>query len=149
MSCDTGDFRYPMQARIYYPTLEESAYGATEKIWHFDRMIPCSLITAGSDIKEEINPDVLIDQNTLLVGRVREDLRTSSLEQDFDITNIIVTGIVDRSCKNIYKETSGPREGLSTLFEVATTQPFIDPFGKVEFYRLVLRRLENQGVQID
>jgi len=148
MSCDTGDFRYPMQARIYYPIIDKSAYGNIDKQWNFDRVLPCSLTTAGSAFKQEIDADVLIRQDSLLVGRFRNDLRISSIGELFDMTNIIITDIVDNNCQLLYTETSGPREGMGTLFEVATQQPFIDPFGKTEFYKVVLRRLENQGEDI-
>lgn len=148
MSCDTGDFRYPMQAKIYYPMINKSAYGNIDKQWNFDRVFPCSLTTAGSAFKQEIDADVLIRQDSLLVGRFRDDLRISSVGEFFDMTNILITDIVDNNCQLIYKETSGPREGMGTLFEVSTQQPFINPFGKIEFYKVVLKRLENQGEDI-
>lgn len=148
MSCDTGDFRYPMQAKIYYPIIEQSAYGNIEKDWNFDRLLPCSLTVAGSAFKEEIDPDVLIRQDSLLIGRFRGDLRVSSVGESFDITNILITDVVDGNCNLIYRETSGPRKDKGTLFEVSTQQPFFNPFGQIEFYKVVLKRLENQGAGI-
>jgi hypothetical protein len=45
-------------------------------------------------------------------------------------------------------ETSGPRAGKSTIFEIATNEPFVNPFGNVEYYKLILRRSENQGAEV-
>ena len=45
-------------------------------------------------------------------------------------------------------ETSGPRSGKSTIFEVATQEPYVGPFGGIEYYNLVIRRSENQAVDV-
>lgn len=148
MSCNTKDFRYPLQAQIYYPIINQSAYGNVEKQWSFDKTLPCSLSVAGSSFKEEIDPKVLLTQSSLLIGRFRTDIRINSFGESFDTTNILVTNIVDKNCNLVYKETSGPRNNQGTLYEVATHQPFLDPFGNIEFYRVILRRSENQGVDV-
>ena len=35
--------------------------------------------------------------------------------------------------------------GKSTIFEVATNDPFVGPMGNVEYYKLVIRRSQNQA----
>jgi hypothetical protein len=72
----------------------------------------------------------------------------SSLESKNSITNVIVTNIRDKNCNDIYTETSGPRSGKSTIFEIATQDPFVGPFGSVEYYKLIIRRSENQAVDV-
>ena len=84
----------------------------------------------------------------LLLGRVRTDPRISSLEEKQSINNVIITNIRDKNCNEIYIETSGPRAGKSTIFEIATSNPFVGPFGNVEYYQLVIRRSENQAVDV-
>jgi hypothetical protein len=59
-----------------------------------------------------------------------------------------VTNIRDKNGNVIHLETSGSRAGQPTLFEVATFDPFVGPFGNVELYRIILRRSENQGVDL-
>jgi hypothetical protein len=86
-----------------------------------------------------------VTQDVLLVGRVRGDLRFSSREDGNSIINVIITNIRDSNCNPIYLETAGPRAGRSTIFEVATQEPFVGPFGSVEYYKVVLRRSENQA----
>jgi hypothetical protein len=72
----------------------------------------------------------------------------SSLEAKNSITNVIVTNIRDQNGSEIYLETSGPRSGKSTIFEIATQDPFVGPFGSTEYYKLIIRRSENQAVDV-
>lgn len=148
MSCDTGDFRYPLQAHLYYPMIEQSAYGDVRKDWIFDRNVHCNLEPAGSSIKEELDPNVLVLRDQMLIGRFKEDIRTSLFEENFETTNILITNVVDKNCELVYKETGGPRSEKGTLYEVATIQPFMNPFGRVEYYKVILKRSENQGETI-
>ena len=59
-----------------------------------------------------------------------------------------MSNIRDSSGNAIHLETSGPRAGKSTIFEIATQEPFVGPFGGIEYYKLVLRRSENQAADI-
>ena len=100
------------------------------------------------NFKEEVTPNINITQEKLLLGRCKTDIRLSSKEAKNSITNVIITNIRDKNCNEIYLETSGPRSGKSTIFEIATQDPFAGPFGNVEYYNLVIRRSENQAVDI-
>lgn len=148
MDCNNTDFLYPMCAEVYTPIVEQSAYGNVAKQWMLDRKIVCNFTPAGNAFKEEVNPNIDLTKDTILVGRAKNDLRISSLEKLNSITNIVVTNIKDKNGNIIYLETAGPRAGQSTIFEIATVQPFVDPFGTVEHYKIVLRRSENQGVTV-
>lgn len=149
MACgDKTDFMFPMEADVYHPIVEQGALGNVKKTWVLDRTIGCSLTPAGSAFKEEVKPNVNITQEGLLLGRVREDIRISARESNNAITNVIITNIRDKNCNPIYVETSGPRAGKSTIFEVATNEPFLGPFGSVEYYKLVIRRSENQAADV-
>ena len=148
MDCNNTDFLYPMCAEVYTPIVEQSAYGNVAKQWMLDRKIVCNFTPAGNAFKEEVNPNIDLTKDTILVGRAKNDLRISSLEKLNSITNIVVTNIKDKNGNIVYLETAGPRAGQSTIFEIATVQPFVDPFGTVEHYKIVLRRSENQGVTV-
>jgi hypothetical protein len=145
IDCSTTNFKFPMLADIYYPIVEQSAYGNIKKSWILDKTIAGSFTPAGSEIKEELVVNVDLTQDSLLICRIRSDVRISSLEDKNNITNILITNIRDDKGNQIYRETSGPRAGKPTLYEVATQQPFVNPFGRIEHYRLVLRRSENQA----
>lgn len=146
--CETTDFAFPICADIFYPIIEQGSLGNVKKQWIHDRTIACSLAPAGSAFKEEVTPNVNITQESILLGRLRTDIRISSKNANNAITNIIVSNIKDRNLNPIYVETSGPRSGRSTIFEVATIEPFTGPFGTVEYFKVVLRRSENQAADI-
>lgn len=149
MACgDKTDFVFPMEADIFYPIVEQTAYGNVKKQWILDRSIACSLTTAGAALKEDITPNVNISKELLLLGRIKGDIRFSARSEKNAVTNIILTNVRDRFCNQIYVETSGPRAGKPTIFEVATNEPFLNPFGVIEYYKVVLRRSENQGIDV-
>jgi hypothetical protein len=148
MICETTDFVFPMQADIYYPIVEQGTYGNLKKQWILDKTIAGNFNSVGSAGKEDIVPNVNITQKTILIGRVKSDIRVSSLNSSNSITNIVLTNIRDANCNYIYIETSGPRASKSTIFEIATQDPFVGPFGSIEYYNLVIRRSENQAVDL-
>lgn len=148
MDCNTNDYMYPMAADIYYPIVEQGALGNVKKSWILDRSVAVNVNPAGSAFKEEVVPNVNITKDTLLIGRIKQDIRVSSRKENNAITNVIVTNIRDRTCNEIYLETSGTRAGKSTIFEIATQEPFVGPFGDIEYYKIVLRRSENQAADI-
>lgn len=149
MACgENTDFMFPMEAEIFYPLVEQSAYGSVRKQWVFDRAVSCSFSSAGSSFKEEVKPNVNITQDVLLIGRIKKDVRVSSQNSQNSITNVIITNIKDSNCNPIYVETSGPRAGKSTIFEVASQEPYSGPFGGIEYYNIVLRRSENQAADL-
>lgn len=146
--CETPDFIYPMQADIYYPSVEQGAYGNVKKHWMLDRTIVGNFAAVGSATKEEIKPNVNITQTGILSGRCKTDPRFSSLDESASITNIVITNIRDKFGNYLYKETSGIRVGKSTIFEIATVEPFMSPFGGVDYYNIILRRSENQASDV-
>jgi len=148
MICEETDFAFPMLADIYHPIVEQGVYGEVKKTWILDRTIACSFTSAGTAFKEEVAPNINLTQDKILLGRCKSDIRISSMEARNAITNVIITNIKDKNCNEIYKETSGPRAGKSTIFEIATHDPFAGPFGNVEYYKLIIRRSENQAVDV-
>lgn len=149
MACgDKTDFAFPMEADIFYPIVEQGSLGNVKKTWILDKSVAISVNPAGAAFKEEVVPNVNITKDMLLIGRIKTDIRVSSRESNNAITNVIVTNIKDKNCNPIYVETSGIRNGKSTIFEIATQEPFVGPFGNVEYYKIILRRSENQGADI-
>jgi len=146
--CETPDFMFPMMADVYYPITETTAYGNVAKSWVLDKTIVCSFNEAGVSYKEDIKPDPDIKTDFILLGRVKKDIRISSVDAKNAATNVIITNIRDKFGNPIYLETSGPRNGKSTLFEIGSQAPFVNPFGVVEYYKVVLRRSENQGADV-
>jgi hypothetical protein len=146
--CENTSIIFPMLADIYYPIVDQGPYGNVKKNWIHDRTIACNFSSAGSAFKEDIKPNANITQDTIMLGRAKTDIRFSINNDQNSITNVIVTNIKDKTLNEIYLETAGPRAGKSTLFEVATVEPYTGPFGSVEYYRIVLRRSENQAADL-
>lgn len=142
--CETPDFMFPLQASVYHPIVEQGDFGAIKKQWILDRTFACTFSSGGSAFKEEVKPNVNITQNSILIGRTKSDIRISSRDNKNSLTNILITDIRDQEGNLVYMETSGPRSGRGTLFEIATYEPFVGPFGTVESYKVVIRRSENQ-----
>lgn len=144
MGCNDIDFLYPMYADVYYPKVTQGNYGNIKKEWVLDRTIICNATPVGGAGKEEIDPTPFIEYNGKLIGRSKIDLRIDSVGIQQAMTNIIVTNIQNCDGTLIYKETAGPRKGFGTLYEIATFEPFINPFGQIEYYKMVLRRTDDQ-----
>jgi hypothetical protein len=148
MICETTDFTYPLLADIYYPIVETGAYGNTKKQWILDKTVASFFNTAGSKFKEDINTEPNLNIRTAIIVIIRNDPTMSSEGTLYSVTNIIFTNIRNNSGDIIYNESTGPRSGSPTLFEVATLSPIVGPFGKVDYYKIVLRRSENQAVDL-
>jgi len=145
-TCEVIDFMYPMKADLYYATMKQSEYGQPKKTWIFDRSIVCNATPLGGASKEEIKPEVFLQNNGQLIARTKTDPRTSSQESNSAITNILVTNIRNAGDVVIYRETAGPRSGRATIYEFATVEPFVGPFGDIQYYKILWRRAENQSV---
>jgi hypothetical protein len=113
-----------------------------------DRTVAGSFTPLGANSKQRIVPNDAVVQEFMLSGRVRCDVRITSEDGQKAFTNIVLTNIRDAHGNEIYTETAGARSGKSTIFEIASQEPFVGPFGNIEYYRLVLKRSENQGDSI-
>lgn len=148
VACEPTDFLYPLLADVFYPMVEQGAYGNVKKQWVLDRTIAVALNPAGRKYLQQVqtNPSITLDNS--LVGRTRSDILTSSRESLSAVTNVIIANIRDTSGKVIYNESSGIRAGKSTIFEISTFTPIVGPFGSTEYYKLVVSRSDNQAADI-
>jgi len=148
MSCESTDFMFPLLADIYYPIVEQGGYGNLKKSWVLDRTVAVALNPAGMKAKQEIDPSVNVVIDNSLFGRTKTNILQSTSGVGVSATNVIITNIRDANGTVIWDESSGPRAGRPTLYEIATFTAIAGPFGGVEFYRLVVRRSENQAVDL-
>lgn len=144
--CPETDFMFPMTADIYYPIISQNEYGQPQKTWVYDQTIICNISGVGGSKEEEVRPEIFLQYQNVLIGRCKTDIRFSSNNDDNALTNILVSNIRTRFGEILYKETAGPRSGKGTIYEVATFEPFANPFGTIEYYKIVLRRSESQAV---
>ena len=146
-SCEDTDFMYPMKADIYYPIVEQGAYGNVQKTWVFNKTVVCNFSKDGT-VDEEVKPNVNITLKKVLMGRTKRDIRFSQEENTEAITNVVITNIRTRTDVPLYIETSGIRAGKSTIYEIESQSPIIGPFGDPDYYALAIRRSENQSSDI-
>jgi hypothetical protein len=146
--CDTTDFMFPLLADIYYPIVSQSAYGDVSKKWVLDRSVAIQVGKQRTKGRSQIPTGVELLQDSILIGRARVDLRYGSQGDSHPMTDVLITNIRTAMGDPVYNETSGPRNGRTTLFELKTTEPTVGPFGEVEFFSLVIKRSENQGVDV-
>jgi hypothetical protein len=146
-SCEDTDFMYPMKADVYYPIVEQGAYGNVQKTWVFNKTIICNFSKDGT-VDEEVKPNVNITLKKVLMGRTKRDIRFSQENNADAITNVVITNIRTRTDVPLYIETSGVRAGKSTIYEIESQSPIIGPFGDPEYYALAIRRSENQASDI-
>lgn len=148
MIVETTDLFYPLLADVYYPIIEQGPYGNIKKSWVLDKTIACAFNPAGRKFKQDIQPDPNITIDNTLVGRSRTDITATHRDNLNSVTNILITNIRDRNGQLVYNESAGPRAGLGTIFELSTFNPIVGAFGKTEYYKLVIARSDNQGVDI-
>ena len=146
-SCEDTDFMYPMKADVYYPIVEQGAYGNVQKTWVFNKTIICNFSKDGT-VDEEVKPNVNITLKKVLMGRTKKDIRFSQENNSDAITNVVITNIRTKTDVPLYIETSGVRAGKSTIYEIESQSPIIGPFGDPDYYALAIRRSENQASDI-
>ena len=144
--CETTDFIYPMKADIYYPIITQGEYGQPKKDWVFDRTIICNATSVGGAGEEVVKPESFLQYRDKLIARTKNDPRISTNTSSNAVTNILITNIRTADDLVVYKETAGVRAGRATIYEVATVEPYIGPFGSIEFFKMLWRRAENQTV---
>jgi hypothetical protein len=135
-----------MRADIYYPIINQNDYGQPKKAWVFDRTIVCNASPVGGAGSEEMKPDIFLQYKDKLIVRSVSDIRVSSNQVNNAESNILITNIRSSDDLIIYKETAGPRSGKGTIYEVGTLEPFVGPFGDIEYYKMLWRRTENQDI---
>lgn len=145
MICEPNDFVHPMCADVYYSISTQGSFGEIKKEWLLDRTIACNATPSTRKNIEELDPKMISQLNNKLNARSLSDLRISSLDKSYAITDILITNVRDQHENLIYKETSGLRSGKGTIYEIATIQPFVGPFGNIESYQMVWRRTESQA----
>ena len=137
---------YPMKADIYYPVITQTDYGQATKKWVLDRIIILNATPVGGAGQEDIKPEIFLQYENKLVARIKEDPRMSTSDGSNAITNILIANIRNAQDALIYKETAGVRAGRGTIYELGTVEPMTGPFGSIDYYKMLLRRAENQTV---
>jgi hypothetical protein len=147
MACNDIDFIYPLYADVYYPVVTQQALGSIKKAWMIDRTFVCNATPVGGASKEDIAPETFIQYEGKLISRAKTDLRIATNGASYAVPNILITNIQTCAGEVLYKETAGPRNNQPTIYELETIEPFLNPFGKIEYYKMLWRKIENQVME--
>ena len=141
MLCISTHPLFNMNLDIYYAQKEQDKYGREQKTWSFDQTLIGYAETIGAEDKSK----TFFEYKGKLLARTKVDPRISINAQQYAMTDVIITDIRDRkTSQEFFVETFGERSGKSTLYEISAIEPYIDPFNKIEYYRLFLNRLDAQ-----
>lgn len=146
-NCETTDLYFPLLADVYYPIITQGGYGEVKKDWVFDKTIAISATPYSRKGMGEITPQIFLQYKDTLVARTKKDVRVTSRNKNEALTNILLTNIRNAGNEIIYQETAGPRNGNGTIYEIASYDAHLAPYGEVDYYSLTIRRSENQAVE--
>lgn len=140
---------FQMDCDVYYATESQDKYGKIEKKWQFDMVEQCSFYTLGDESNNEnftFDDKKFYRLETMLFGRVRTDIRQASDGKYYPLSHILITNIRGANCNDqvFFYETNGGYEGKPTIFEIKMVQPFIGPFGSIEYFKIQLERSDTQ-----
>ena len=141
MFCNTF---YPLKADIYYAVESQNDFGEMDRAWEFNRVIRVDMNMSTNYKDQQVQPDQFFWVQDMLNGMTPTDIRMSDTGTLYSLTNTIVTNIRNNKEEVVYSESAGDRAGLPTLYEVSGLLPHNDPWGNMDYYKLVLKRSELQ-----
>jgi hypothetical protein len=141
VKCLSAHPLFNMDLDIYYAKKNQNKYGEQEKHWRFDQ----TLRGFAETIQSEDKSKMFFEYKGQLLARTKGDPRISIEGFQYPITDILITDIKDvKTSEEFYIETYGQRKGKSTLYEISAIEPHVDPFNKIEYWRLMLNKLDAQ-----
>lgn len=138
------NINYPLKADVYYAEESQNDFGEIDKAWEFNRTIKVDMNTSTNYKDQQVQPDQFFWVQDMLNGMTDEDVRVAENHLPHSLTNILITNIRNSSGTVIYYESAGERVGLPTLYEISGLLPHNDPWGNIDYYKLVLKRSELQ-----
>lgn len=139
-----------MDMDIYYSTENQDKFGKDVSTWTLDRTIIGYAEIPGPVEKDGLKADQFFEYQGRLIGRAKEDPRTSLEGLNYSINNIIITNICGHSSgQEFYTESYGDRSGLSTIFEIMAVEPYVNPWNEIEYYKIMFNRSDKQLIFSD
>jgi hypothetical protein len=139
-----------MKMDIYYSTEQQDRFGKEVKEWTLDRTVNGYAEILGAVDKDGLKNNVFFEYEGKLIGRTKEDPRTSMQGINYPITSILITNIVDANTGiQFYTESYGDRSGESTIFEIMAVEPYVNPWNEIEYYKILFNRSDRQVMPND
>lgn len=145
MEC--SNFLFSMSMDLYYATEEQNKYGMEEKTWRWDQTLKGYAEILDSVDKNAIKTQMFNQYGDKLIGRTLADPRISLNGIYYPITSILITNIRNaKTCEEYYIEAAGEREGKSTIYEVFAIEPYVNPWNKIEYWKILFNRSDTQAL---
>ena len=144
------DMKFSMNMDIYYSTESQDKFGKEVKEWHLDRTSSGYAEILGAVDKDGLKVSQFFEYEGKLIGRTRNDPRTSTEGLNYPITSIIITDIRDaKTGLHLYTESAGDRSGESTIFELMAVESYVNPWNEIEYFKILFNRSEMQVLSHD
>ena len=127
----------------------QNEFGEAEKIWQRDRTeLESYFNVMGTVNLQDLKADTSFEYKKRLNGRFRfpSDPRVDFENNSHPISSILVTNIID---KNSGQQLHLDENSNPIIFDVMSVDPFINPFGKIEYYKILLERADDQFMQLN
>lgn len=148
LSC--SDHLFSMKMDIYYAIEEQDKFGKDVKTWVFDRTVSGYAEVLGNVSKDGLKNEQFFEYEGKLIGRTKEDPRTSYNGLNYPVTSMIITNIRDGKTDMVfYTESYGDRSGESTIFEIMAVEPYVNPWNEIEYYKILFNRSDKQVITND
>ena len=164
-------FLYLMSCDVYYATYLDAAesnqenilqddfgniiggvgqneFGESVKIWGLDRNERQSYWNVMGTVNlQDLNADTAFEYKKRLNGRFKypSDPRVGDDGSVHPSSDILITNICKKGDLGD-KELHLNADGSPTVFEVMSVDPFIDPWGDIEYYKVLLERADDQTI---
>lgn len=149
MLCASDPF-HNMKMDIYYSTESQDKFGKEIKTWIFDRTVLGYAEILGAVDRDGLKNSQFFEFEGKLIGRTKEDPRTSLEGISYPITSMVITDIRDASTDlQYYTESYGDRAGESTVFEIMAVEPYVNPWNEIEYYKILFNRSDKQVISND
>lgn len=127
----------------------QNEFGEAEKVWQRDRTeLESYFNIMGTVNLQGLKADTAFEYKKRLNGRFRfpSDPRVDFENKSHPISSILVTNIID---KNSGQQLHLDENSNPIIFDVMSVDPFINPFGKIEYYKILLERADDQFMELN
>jgi hypothetical protein len=124
----------------------QNEWGEAIKVWGEDRVENNAYFNVMGTVNlQDLSADREFEYKKRLNGRFKfdSDPRKGSDGVYHPVSDILITNIMSGG-----KQLHTNHRGVPIIFEVMSVDPFIDPFGKIEYYKLLLERADDQELII-
>jgi hypothetical protein len=137
-----------MKMDIYYSTESQDKFGKEVQSWMFDRSVIGYAEPLGAVERDSLKNDQFFEYENKLIGRTKEDPRISLEGFGYPITSIIITNIRNgKTDQEFYTESYGKNPNTSTLYEILSVEPYINPWNEIEYYKILFNRSDRQEMR--